>query len=78
MVAAIDACGPVSPSKGLIEKENQIIYYQINLEKKNTQYELEKQAVLGSLGVQVESISANNYLEGYKKIANHVRDSWAS
>lgn len=53
-------------------------FYQIDFRNEKSRYELGKQSALDSLGVQVKLVFADSYIEGYKKIANCIKDTWSS
>lgn len=64
------------PSKGLDKYANEITYYHIVTNARETSYERGKIAALEALGVQIRTVNSANYHDGYLNIAEQIKKSW--
>lgn len=65
----------LAPCNKLVEHENQIIYYKLDLGEEISEQERGKLDSLQALGVQVLSIQATSYESGYEKVAEIVKEA---
>lgn len=66
-----------APCRHLSEYENRIMYYYFDLDADSRQFE-SKVGALKSLGVEPVHISSNNYPDGYRMVAQKLKDEWGT
>lgn len=66
-----------APCKNLSQFENRVTYYKAETKKLSMQDSYRLKA-LESLGVEIKRVSANTYIDAYKKMASEISQQWGA